>query len=77
MTSSVNGVDVGEPPLHRDFLSQDMETRKQAARESVKKGRWGEFHWHGPPSATATKIVEDSIVCDGEMKRKHRSAMPS
>merc|ERR1740130_2410222 len=63
-------------PIPAAFFSDDKKARKQAARESsLKKGKWAEFCWFGPPGSPPSKIVEDLIVDDGEMKRKHRLAV--
>lgn len=68
-----SGVEV--QPLNRNFFVHDKNVRKRAARESAKKGRWAEFSWFGPPDTSATKIVEDLLIDDGQIKRSHRSAI--
>jgi len=70
-----------KPIIHEDedyqspcsaFLDQSPDP---SPRQGVKNGKWCQFCWFGPGNITARKIVEDLIIDDGCIERKHRLAI--
>lgn len=61
--------------LARVYFKDDKAERRKAAIAKSKQERWLAFCWEGPAISSASKIVEDLIIDDGDFDRNHRLAV--